>query len=135
MVFVPTDKLTLNFGFAKAEIDLDKFVKSVHDFLTVKTDDATKTNIVWPIFSIYDGAETGFKVFPFYGERKLAGVKESRFFLWPVFISEQRNLDTDEPVDIFYAFPFYLQATSKSMVSYDVMWPLFSYLKNNDKKE
>ena len=119
----------------------DRFAKDEMGFFMwplysyTKTDDTTKTNIIWPIFSFYDGAETGFKAFPFYGERKRAGVKESRFFLWPAFISEQRNLDTDEPVDIFYAFPFYLQATSKSMVSYEVMWPLFSYLKNNDKKE
>jgi hypothetical protein len=100
-----------------------------------RTDDTTKTNIIWPIFSVYEGTETGFKAFPLYGERKLAGVKESRFFLWPAFISEKRNLDTDEPIDTFYAFPFYLQSTSKSMNALEVMWPLFSYLRTSDKKE
>jgi len=100
-----------------------------------KSDNTTKTNIVWPVFSIYDGNETGFKAFPLYGERKIAGTKESSFFLWPFFISEKRNLDTDEPIDTFYAFPFYLQSSSKSMNAFDIMWPLFSYLKTNDKEE
>ena len=117
--------------FAKDEMGF--FMWPLYSF--TKADNTTKTNIIWPIFSLYDGAETGFKAFPLYGERKLAGVKESRFFLWPVFISEQRNLDTDEPVESFFAFPFYLQATSRTMASYEVMWPLFSYMRSEDKKE
>jgi len=117
--------------FAKDEMGF--FMWPLYSF--TKSDDATKTNIVWPIFSLYEGAETGFKVFPFYGERKIEGVKESQFFLWPAFISEKRNLDTDEPIDTFYAFPFYLQSTSKSMTAFDVIWPLFSYFKTSSKKE
>jgi hypothetical protein len=117
--------------FAKDEIRF--FMWPLYGF--TKADNTTKTNIIWPIFSLYDGAETGFKAFPLYGEKKLAGVKESRFFLWPVFISEQRNLDTDEPVESFFAFPFYLQATSRTMASYEVMWPLFSYMRSEDKRE
>jgi hypothetical protein len=119
----------------------DRYAKDEMGFLLwplysyTKSDNGTRRNFVWPIFTLYEGAETGFKDFPLYGERKVEGVKESKFFLWPAFISEKRNLDTDEPIDTFYAFPFYLQSTSKSMTAFDVMWPLFSYLKTDSKKE
>jgi hypothetical protein len=116
----------------------DRFAKDEMEFFMwplysyTRSDDATKTNIMWPMFTIYGGAESGFKVFPFYGERILPGIKESRFYLWPVFISEQKNLDTDEPVESFYAFPFYLETTSRMIASYNIMWPFFTYMKGKD---
>jgi hypothetical protein len=116
----------------------DRFAKDEMGFVMwpfysyTRSDDATKTNIVWPIFTIYGGAESGFKAFPFHGKRTLPGVKESQFYLWPIFFSDHKNLDTDEPIDSFYAFPFYLQTTSKTMTSYNIMWPFFSYVKGKD---
>ena len=98
-----------------------------------KAEGATRTNFMWPIFSLYSGEEKGFRVWPLVGTREREGVKTSTFFLWPVFNVEKKNLDTDEPVDTFYAFPFYLQSTSRTKAFYSVMWPLFSYTRDEDK--
>jgi len=116
----------------------DRFAKDEMGFALwpmysfAKSEGATKTNFVWPIFSLYRGTESGFKIFPLYGERKLTGIKESRFYLWPIFFTERKNLDTDEPIDSFYAFPFYLRTKSKSVVSYNILWPFFSYVEGRD---
>lgn len=98
-----------------------------------RSDDTTKTNIAWPIFTLYGGSESGFKAFPIYGKRSLSGVRESTFYLWPVFISEQKDLDTDEPTESFYAFPFYLRTTTNTTASHNIMWPFFSYRKGEDR--
>ncbi len=100
-----------------------------------RDEDLTKTNVLTPFFSRYGGAESGFKVWPLYGKREREGIKSSSFFLWPVFIREKKDLDTDEPMDSFYAFPFYLRTTSATKAYYHVMWPLFSYIKDEDKTE
>lgn len=118
----------------------DRYGKDEINFLLwplyshTRSEGALKTDLFWPIFSLYGGKESGFKAFPIYGERALAGVKESRFFLWPLFISEDKDLDTDEPSQSFYVFPLYLQTKSKTMASYYAMWPLFSYIKDSNKE-
>ena len=96
---------------------------------------ATKTNIIWPFFGYYSGKIEGFKAWPLYGIRKKKGVKTTSFFLWPFFIKEERDLDTDEPVDSFYAIPFYMKSTSKTKASYSVMWPIFSYARDDEKRK
>lgn len=76
----------------------DRFAKDEMGFALwpmysfAKSEGATKTNVVWPIFSLYRGTESGFKIFPLYGERKLTGIKESRFYLWPIFSLKERIL-------------------------------------------
>lgn len=97
-----------------------------------KAEGAVRRNFMWPFFSVYGGQERGFKVWPFFGTRTREGVKTSTFFLWPIFTVEKKHLDTDEPVDVFYAFPFYLQSTARGKAFYDVMWPLFSYSRDED---
>jgi len=96
---------------------------------------ARKTNILWPFFSFYSGEERGVKAWPIYGTREREGVKRTSFFLWPIFHKEKKDLDTDEPVDIFYAFPFYMQRISEKRASYTVIWPLFSYARDVDKRK
>ncbi|NLW35119.1 MAG: hypothetical protein GXY80_06500 [Syntrophorhabdus aromaticivorans] len=100
-----------------------------------RDEDATKTNVLTPFFSFYGGAESGFQVWPFYGKREREGVRSSGFFMWPVFIWEKKDLDMDEPIESFYAFPFYLRTTSETKAYYHVMWPLFSYMRDKDKTE
>jgi len=100
-----------------------------------ESEGATKTNFLWPLFSVYTGKEEGFKAWPLYGTRKREGVKHTQFFLWPVFLREEKDLDTREPVNSFYAFPFYLQATSKTKASYHVLFPLFSHSEDEEKKK
>ncbi len=90
---------------------------------------ATKTNLLWPFFATYSGKEEGFKAWPLYGTHNREGESKSTFFLWPIFLSKQTDLDTDDPKDTFYAVPFYMRSTSPTVTSYTVMWPFFSYFR------
>ncbi|MBA4417350.1 MAG: hypothetical protein C0392_05505 [Syntrophus sp. (in: bacteria)] len=94
---------------------------------------ATKRNFLYPFFATYSGAETGFKAWPLYGTRERMGEKKTTFFLWPFFVKQQRDLDTDEPIDALNVTPFYMSAVSRKRASYSIMWPIYSYQKDEDK--
>ena len=114
----------------------DRFGKDEIGFLLwplysyTETDGATKTNLLWPFFTIYTGTEKGFKLWPLMGSRERQGIKKSSFFLWPVFYKEKDGINSDEPVDKFYAMPFYLSSQSKTREEYMFMFPLYWYSKN-----
>jgi hypothetical protein len=95
-----------------------------------KGEGATRRNFVWPFFSVYGEAESGFKFWPFFGTRERPGVKKSSFFLWPVFYKEESGLDTDEPTQKLYALPFYLSSKSRTREEYAYMFPLYLYSKD-----
>ena len=96
---------------------------------------AEKKDILWPFFSIYGGTDKGFKAWPFYGDRDRPGVRRKQFFLWPVFFKEQKNLDTNEPMNSFFALPFYVHAESSTTEYKGILWPFFTYKKNQYKEE
>jgi len=96
---------------------------------------ATKTNVLWPFFSFYGGTDEGFKAWPLYGSRERPGVRKTQFFLWPIFFKEEKNLDTDEPIDSFYALPFYIHSTSRTKEYQAVLWPFFTHSKDSDKEK
>ncbi|HOW53318.1 MAG TPA: hypothetical protein PLR60_01585 [Syntrophorhabdaceae bacterium] len=104
-------------------------------FSYTKNEGATKTNIAWPFFSIYSGAEEGFKAWPLYGTRQRPGVRHSQFFLWPLGFKEEKNLDTDNPIDTFYFLPFYLSSVSRLHETRSVFYPFFTYRRTQDKEE
>lgn len=101
-------------------------------FSYTRSEDATKTSVMWPFLGWYGGMESGFRLFPIYGRRALPGTRESFFFLWPIFLGERKDLDTEEPVDNFFIFPFYLHSKSRTKASYTIMWPLFNYSRTED---
>ena len=96
---------------------------------------ATKTNVLWPFFSFYGGTDEGFKAWPVYGNHERPGVRKQQFFLWPVFFTDEKNLDTDEPVHSFFAIPFYLRSTSRTREYQSVLWPFFTHAKDSEKEK
>jgi hypothetical protein len=100
-----------------------------------KTEGAKKTNLLWPFISLYSGTEKGFKLWPILGTRQQEGIKKSSFFLWPIFYKEENYLDTDEPLEKFYAIPFYLSSRSKTRDEYAIMFPLYSYSKDQYREK
>ena len=117
--------------FAKDEIGF--FLWPLYSY--TKDEGATKTNIAWPFFSFYGGAEEGFKAWPLYGTKSRPGVRNSQFFLWPFFMKDEKNLDTDNPVRSFFALPFYMESVSRLHETKGIMYPFFSYRRNVDKEE
>ncbi len=101
---------------------------------TVKKGTET-TNYLYPFFSLTRGErESGFQFWPLYGQAEKEGVYRRRFALWPVFLSEESGLDTDEPTRKFYLFPFYTSAESEKRVERRFLWPFFGYVSDSGRK-
>lgn len=83
-------------------------------------------NILWPFFAKIGGEnESGFKFWPFYGQSQKEGVYRKAFFLWPIFFSERTDLDTDDPVTLKAAWPFYINKESRTKSYQAYLWPFF----------
>jgi hypothetical protein len=96
---------------------------------------ATKTNVLWPFFSFYGGTDKGFKTWPIYGNHERPGVRKQQFYFWPFFFTDEKNLDTDEPVHSFFAIPFYLRSASRTGEYESVLWPFFTHTKNGEREK
>lgn len=84
-------------------------------------------NFLWPFFARIDGEnESGYKIWPLYGQSEKTGHYRKKFFLWPVFFAEDVDLDTENPVRKRAAFPFYLSINSAESSYQSILWPFFS---------
>lgn len=90
-------------------------------------------NYLWPFFARISGdtpGETGLKVWPLFGYSEKPGVYRKSMFLWPFWMSEDLQQDTENPVTIRYSFPFYLYSETPAESSRTLFWPFFSYVDN-----
>ncbi len=119
----------------------DRFAKDEMGFCLwplysyTRDEGAVKRNILWPFFSLYGGTDNGFKAWPLYGNHEQPGVRKQQFFFWPVFFTDEKNLDTDEPVHSFFAIPFYLHSASRTSEYESILWPFFTHVKDSDKEK
>lgn len=91
-------------------------------------------NYLWPFFARINGPdESGYKVWPIYGESSKQGVYEKRFFLWPIFYAERSRLNTGDPLVKRAAWPFYVSEESADFSYRAVLWPFFSKSVNHAK--
>ncbi len=95
--------------------------------------DTTRTDVLWPLLSSSTGHQEGFKLGPLYGQRKVGNERRSTYILWPIFLKDEKDLDTDNPKSSLWAAPFYMQTTSPNSSFYAVFWPFFSYLRVEDR--
>ena len=96
----------------------------------------TSTNVLYPIFNTVSGEkESGFHVWPLYGQAAKEGVYRRRFLLWPFLMEEEKGLDTDNPVHKRQFFPLYVASDSPRQTSRTYLWPFFGYRSDLDKKE
>ena len=88
-------------------------------------------NYLWPFFSFTEGeTKKGYRIWPFYGQKEEFGVSKSEFILWPVFVNQTKGLDTEDPVENWMVFPFYVSKESKRFESKTVLWPFFSHTRD-----
>ncbi|HET6420881.1 MAG TPA: hypothetical protein VFG19_12025 [Geobacteraceae bacterium] len=101
---------------------------------TVKKGTTTR-NYLYPIVSTIEGEkESGFQVWPLYGQSAKEGVYKKRFALWPVFFDENTGLDTDNPTKKLLVFPFYVSIDSPKRVEHHYLWPFFGHTVDSAKK-
>lgn len=88
----------------------------------------TSRNYLYPIFSTIEGEkESGFQVWPIYGQSAKEGVYRKRFVLWPIFFDEHLGLNTDSPTHKLLVWPFYTSTESPDISSRRYIWPFFGY--------
>jgi len=93
----------------------------------------TNYNFLWPFFSITSGEnESGFRIWPLYGQAAKEGVYSSMFFLWPIFSKEKRAVSGDAISERFSIFPLYASYDTPHSTSRTWLWPFFGYA--NDTK-
>ena len=101
---------------------------------TVKKGTTTR-NYIYPLISTIEGEqESGFQVWPIYGQSAKEGVYRKRFFLWPIFFDENLNLDTDNPTKKLLVWPFYSSMESPDRTSHHYLWPFFGHSVDRSKK-
>lgn len=99
---------------------------------TVKGGKTTR-NYLYPFLSFSSGEnESGFQLWPIYGESRKEGGYSKRFVLWPFFLKESSGLDTENPVGRFYLLPFYAAIDSPKSTARYYMWPFFGHKSDSD---
>lgn len=95
----------------------------------------TTRNYLYPIFSLISGDhEWGFQCWPLYGQAEKDGVYRRRFALWPIFMQEERGLDTDNPTRKLMVLPFYAATDSPELTNRYYLWPFFGYANDRRNK-
>jgi hypothetical protein len=92
-------------------------------------------NVLWPIFAKISGEnESGYKFWPIYGQSSKQGVYRKKFFLWPIFFSEDLKQDTENPEEVRAAWPLYIRKSSPKKSYEAFLWPFFSRTENYAKE-
>lgn len=92
-------------------------------------------NILWPFFARVSGEnEFGLKFWPIYGQSSKEGVYRKKFFLWPIFFSEDLKLNTDNPVRVRAAWPLFTSRVSPEKSHKVFLWPFFSRTEDHVKE-
>ena len=95
----------------------------------------TSTNWLYPFFNTISGEnESGFQVWPLYGQSHKEGVYEKRFALWPFYISESLGKNRDNPTENLYMLPFYASSRSAQRSSTYAPWPFCGVVRDGDGK-
>lgn len=108
-------------------------------------DERIETDWLWPfVREIHGGGESGFGVWPLYGQREKTGVSNSRYVLWPLWLQRDRRVEggTDRVRALFPLYNlrqsptvddrswllFFGTTHATAPVAYDetrYLWPLF----------
>ncbi len=103
------------------------FIRSTHGSYT-------NYHVLFPVFSWTRGeGASGWRVWPIYGTKKLDGIADRWFFLWPFFQHQTNNQKAtrDENVEHHWMlWPLFGVTKQGSRVSYMFLWPFFGYAKD-----
>jgi hypothetical protein len=96
----------------------------------------TSTNFLFPVFSLISGEkEQGFQLWPLYGKAEKEGVYHSTFALWPIYSHSTSGLDTPNPVEKTFVFPFFTSSVSPVRTERHYLWPFFGHIDDREKNQ
>ncbi len=100
-------------------------------YLDAVQDEYESVHLLWPLVSWGEsGKRRDFRILPFYARDDHDGKSWSRAVMWPLVTWGQENLNTDNPTDVVFVFPFYAHSKSAIHSSTSVLWPFFSFSDN-----
>lgn len=100
-----------------------------------ETGSTRNDHFLWPFFSRTSGEkESGFSIWPIYGQSRKTGVYRKTFFLWPIHFDQETGLDTGNPVSRFAILPFWFEHESRDYSQRAVLWPFFSWTQDRGKE-
>lgn len=96
----------------------------------------TSRNYLYPFFNTIEGEkESGGHFWPLYGQSSKEGVYRKKFVLWPIYMYEQKGLDTKNPTEKLFLFPLYTSTDSPDVTTRGYLWPFFGYREDRKRKE
>jgi hypothetical protein len=69
-----------------------------------------------------------------FGDTTIVGGHDDFFALWPIYSKTTDGIGTEDVAKSWTILPFYLQARSPKRDATDVLWPLFSWVDEREKK-
>ncbi len=118
-------------------------------YLETRKRDVVTDNYLFPIFHLRHGdGLQGWQFWPLvgdehkivtlttngFGETEVNGGHDRFFALWPVYFHQNNNLGTENPEKFRAALPFYALSRSPKRDSTSVIWPLFNWIDDREKR-
>ena len=111
--------------------------------------DVVTDNYLYPFFHLRHGdGLKGWQLWPLYGQEHktithltngfgdvtLSGGHDHRFVLWPFFFNQRNQIGTENPQHMQGSLPLYDFLRSPQRDSTTVIWPLFTWINDREKK-
>jgi len=118
-------------------------------YVETRKRDVVTDNYLFPIFHLRHGnGLRGWQFWPLVGnehkdvttftngfnEAEIIGGHDNFFALWPLYFHQNNGLGTDNPETFRATLPFYALSRSPHRDSTSVLWPLFNWIEDREKK-
>jgi hypothetical protein len=118
-------------------------------YLETRKHDVITDNYLFPVFHLRHGdGLRGWQCWPLvgnehkdvttqtngFGEKEITAGHDRFFALWPVYFHQNNGLGTDDPEKFRAALPFYAVSRSPKRDSTSVIWPLFTWIDDRERK-
>ncbi|HEX9794711.1 MAG TPA: hypothetical protein VGC54_12080 [Planctomycetota bacterium] len=92
-----------------------------------RKDGRRSRHVLWPIFGWTTGSETGWRVFPLYGQTEVPGRYKASYFLWPLATFSVTDLDKKHPRTGWLVLPLGGRIVQDDYTATTVLWPVFGW--------
>jgi hypothetical protein len=118
-------------------------------FSETRKRDLVTDNYLYPLVHVRHGdGLDGWQVWPFvggehkdvttqtngFGDTTRVGGHDQSFFLWPLHLKQDNGIGTDNPEKFRAAIPFYASSRSPQRDATSVLWPVFTWIDDREKK-
>jgi hypothetical protein len=111
--------------------------------------DVVTDNYLYPFYHRRHGNNlTGWQLWPFagheqkgvtaltngFGDIEVIGAHDNRFVMWPFWFDDKSGMGTANPVHTYGSLPSYVVERSPQRDSTTVLWPLFTWIDDRERK-